>query len=152
MRHNLLFILLTTILSFQSRAALLEFSVTIDASQTVPPNGSAGTGTATVTVDDVSNQLCWDISWSGLSGAATAMHFHGPAAAGANAGVQVNTGAISGLTSPSNGCSAITALQITDLANDLWYINIHTAANPGGEIRGQVVETTPVELLQFEIE
>jgi hypothetical protein len=67
------------------------------------------------------------------------MHFHGPAPAGANAGVQVNIGLISGLTSPSIGNTIITALQGTDLLNGLWYINIHTGQFAGGEIRGQVL-------------
>ena len=152
MRLIILFILFTLLFSSQTKAAMLEFSVNIDAIQEVPPNASMGSGMATVTVDDVSNSLCWDISWSGMTGPATGMHFHGPAMAGVSAGVQVNIGAISGLTSPSMGCTVITALQVTDLQNDLWYINIHSSAFPGGEIRGQVVETTPVELIQFNIE
>ena len=66
------------------------------------------------------------------------MHFHGPASAGANAGVQLNFGAISGTSSPSIGSSTISAGQASDLLAGLWYINIHTTAVAGGEIRGQV--------------
>jgi hypothetical protein len=66
MRLIILFILFTLLFSSQTKAAMLEFSVNIDAIQEVPPNASMGSGMATVTVDDVSNSLCWDISWSGM--------------------------------------------------------------------------------------
>ena len=67
------------------------------------------------------------------------MHFHGPALTNQNAGVQVDFGAISGTVSPSIGNTVIGAGQAADLLAELWYINIHTAAFPGGEIRGQVL-------------
>ena len=101
--------------------------------------GSLGTGTGIMTYDDVTGVLSWDISWGGLSGNETVMHFHGPAPPGVNAGVQVDFGAISGTTSPLIGSSVITAGQAADLLADLWYINIHTDQFPGGEIRGQVL-------------
>ena len=66
------------------------------------------------------------------------MHFHGSAAPGTNAGVQVNIGAISGTSSPSAGSTTITPTQATGLLDDLWYVNIHTSTFPGGEIHGQV--------------
>ena len=127
------------VLALPASASIVNLNATIDASQVVGGGStSLGTGSATMTLDDVTNLFNWDISWSGLSGPATAMHFHGPAAAGVNAGVQVNIGAISGLTSPSIGSTTISGAQATDLLAGLWYINIHTATYPGGEIRGQV--------------
>lgn len=121
-------------------ATIHSFNATINAAQEVPPTGTGGTGTGTVTYNDVSGILGWTVTWSGLTGAATLMHFHGPAAIGVNAGVQVDIGAISGLTSPSTGSVAISAAQGAQLLAGLWYINIHTALNGGGEIRGQVLE------------
>jgi hypothetical protein len=85
--------------------------------------------------DDMTNVFSWDISWIDLSGPALAAHFHGPAMANQNAGVQVN---FLSLAPPSTGNVVISNAQSADLLADLWYINIHTAANPGGEIRGQV--------------
>ncbi len=120
-------------------AIVFDFSAAIDGLQTVPPSGSTGTGTGIVSYDDATNLLSWDVSWSGLTGPVTVMHFHGPAPPGANAGVQVNIGAISGTTSPSIGSATITNAQAADLINELYYINIHTAQFPGGEIRGQVL-------------
>lgn len=121
------------------QAVVFDLSSIIDGLQTVPPTGSPGIGTGVMTYDDVSGQLDWDISWGGLSGLVTVMHFHGPAPPGSNAGVRVNIGVISGTTSPTIGSSVISAVEAADLLNDLWYINIHTAQFPGGEIRGQVL-------------
>ncbi len=58
---------------------------------------------------------------------------------GVNAGVQFDIGAVSGLASPMVGNATITAQQADDLISGLWYVNIHTTAFGGGEIRGQVV-------------
>jgi predicted secreted protein with PEFG-CTERM motif len=123
---------------------------TLDGSQEVPPVTTDGTGSATVTFDSETSELAWNIEFSGLTGDATAAHFHGPAPAGNNTGVQVNIGEISGLASPMNGTATISAEQAEMLLNGTMYINIHTAANPNGEIRGQVEcvedeETTPTE-------
>jgi hypothetical protein len=55
---------------------------------------------------------------------------------GDNAGVVVP---LSGsLASPIKGTATLTAAQVADLKAGKWYVNVHTAANPGGEIRGQV--------------
>jgi hypothetical protein len=71
-----------------------------------------------------------------LSGDATAAHFHGPATPGVNAGVTVPMKAP--LTSPITGEATLTPEQAADLMAGKWYFNVHTAANPGGEIRGQL--------------
>lgn len=121
-------------------AATTSFEASIDGLQANAGagTGSPGTGFASMTFDDVSSLFSWDISWSGLLGNETVMHFHGPAGPGANAGVQVNFGSISGITSPSIGSTTISAGQAADLLAGLWYINIHTDLFTGGEIRGQV--------------
>ena len=75
------------------------------------------------------------------------MHFHGPAMTGETAGVQVNIGDISGLTSPSMGSTVISDEFASQLLAGDWYINIHTAANGPGEIRGQVVPEPSSALL-----
>ena len=121
-------------------AAIISLEANIDGAQANAGagTGSAGTGFATMTLDDATNLFSWDISWSGLIGNETVMHFHGPALPNQNAGVQVNFGAISGTSSPSIGSTTISGTQATDLLAGLWYINIHTDAFPSGEIRGQV--------------
>jgi hypothetical protein len=112
------------------------YRATLSASQEVPPNPSTATGTAEVQLNTNTNTLSWKVTYSGLSGPATAGHIHGPAAAGANAGVLVpfnNVGA-----SPIQGQAQITPAQAADLAAGKWYVNLHTAKSPGGEIRGQL--------------
>ncbi len=66
------------------------------------------------------------------------MHFHGPAPFGANAGIQVDIGAISGLNGPSIGSNFIDGAQAADLLDGPWSVNIHSTIFPGGEIRRQV--------------
>lgn len=109
-------------------------TVPLSAANEVPPNTSGGTGTAKVDLDG--NVLKWTVTYSGTTGPVTAGHFHGPAMAGANAGVVIP---FSGsMASPITGTAALTAAQVADLKAGLWYVNLHTAAHPGGELRGQV--------------
>jgi hypothetical protein len=90
-----------------------------------------------LTYDTASKKLSWKVTFSGLTGPATAAHFHGPAEAGKNAGVAVP---IPGTASPLEGSATLTDAQAADLTSGKWYVNIHTAANKSGEIRGQVVK------------
>jgi hypothetical protein len=100
---------------------------------------SSGKGTAMATLDTATKMLTWDVDYSGLSGAATAAHIHGPADPGANAPIAVPFNG--SLASPIKGSSALTDAQIQQLEAGKWYVNIHTDANKGGEIRGQLVRS-----------
>ena len=119
------------------RAETISYKVALKSSEEVPPNASKGTGTADVTFDTASKQLKYKVTYSGLSGAATMGHFHGPAEPGKNAGVVVP---FANAASPIEGTATLTDQQAADLTAGKWYINIHTAENKGGEIRGQVVK------------
>jgi hypothetical protein len=114
------------------------YKATLTSAAEVPPNASKGTGALTSTYDTATKKLTWTVTFSGLSGPATAAHFHGPAAAGANAGVVVPQK--DGLTSPMKGEATLTDAQAADLMAGKWYFNIHTEANKGGEIRGQAMK------------
>ncbi len=115
-----------------------KMKATLDGKSEVPANASTGTGTADLDYDPASKKLTWKLTYTGLSGPATAAHFHGPAEAGKNAGVAV---AIPNATaSPAEGSATLTDAQAADLVAGKYYINVHTAANPGGEIRGQVTK------------
>ena len=121
------------------RAEVVHFTASLDGASETPPNPSAGKGTADVTLDTESRVISWTVSYTGLSGPATMGHFHGPAAVGIAAGVQIP---MSGdLTSPIKGSTDINDGQIGDLRAGLWYINIHTARYPKGEIRGQLTQS-----------
>ena len=88
-------------------------------------------------VESADYKLSWNIKYSDLSGVVTGAHFHGPAAFGVNADVVVP---INGdLSSPIKGEAVLTAEQSAQLLEGKWYINLHTATHPDGEIRGQVV-------------
>ena len=104
----------------------------------VPPTVSMGQGNAQVWLNKDTGGLRWKVDYSGLSGPATMAHFHGPAEPGANAGVVVPVKGTIPLQS-FEGEASITPAQVQELLAGKWYFNIHTAKNPGGEIRGQVV-------------
>jgi CHRD domain len=124
--------------AFAGPAFAEKMKATLDGKSEVPPNASAATGTADIDYDAATKKLTWKLTYSGLSGPATAAHFHGPAEPGKNAGVAVaipNAG-----TSPVSGSATLTDAQAADLTAGKYYVNVHTAANPGGEIRGQVMK------------
>jgi len=105
----------------------------------VPANMSTGSGTLDATLDRDTSILTWRVTYSGLTGPVTAAHFHGPAMPGENAGVVVPFA--SSTTSPIEGQATLSAAQLTELLAGKWYVNLHTAAHPGGELRGQVTIT-----------
>ena len=124
--------------AFAGPAFADKYKVMLDAKSEVPPNASTATGTADVDYDPATKKLTWTLTYSGLTGPATAAHFHGPGEPGKVAGVKV---LIPGATSsPAEGSATLTDEQAADFLAGKYYINVHTAANPGGEIRGQVTK------------
>ena len=119
-------------------AEKMRFTADLTASAESPATDSQGKGRLVASLDTDTNTLTYRITYSGLSGPATAAHFHGPAAAGSNAGPAVPIKADS-MDSPISGTATLTPAQEKDLEGGMWYVNIHTAANKGGEIRGQVM-------------
>lgn len=127
------------LLAVSAQAATVHYSAKLNGASETPPTDSKGTGSAHVTLDTTKKTLSWTVTYSGLTGPATMAHFHGPAPVGQSAGVAIPlTGP---MASPLKGSSPITDSQIADLKAGQWYVNIHTAAHPGGEIRGQLAET-----------
>jgi hypothetical protein len=118
-----------------AHAETLHFTADLKGSSEVPPNTTGGTGHATATLDTATKTFKYTLSFSGLTGPATAAHFHGPAAPGANAPPVVP---LTKLQSPVSGSATLTDAQIGDLRAGKWYVNVHTKAHPPGEIRGQV--------------
>jgi len=119
-------------------AEMMSFKADLKGASEVPPTTSPGTGDVAATYDTTSRKLSWNGTVSGLSGNATAAHFHGPAEAGKNAGVLVP---VPGITSgPVEGSATLTDDQAKALMAEQTYFNVHTAANPSGEVRGQVMK------------
>jgi hypothetical protein len=104
------------------------------------PVTTNATGTITGSYDPNTNALSYTITWTGLTGAPISAHFHGPATVNQAAGVVIP------ITIPANstaagtvsGTASLNDQQEKDLLGGLWYYNIHTDQNKGGEIRGQV--------------
>jgi hypothetical protein len=132
-------VLLST--SKPSQAAPMKFKADMNGASEVPPTTTSGKGVVTASYDPATKVLTWEGNFSGLSGPATAAHFHGPAEAGKNAAPAVWISEKGqNLASPFKGTATLTDAQADDLQKGLWYANVHTDANKGGEIRGQVVK------------
>ena len=113
------------------------FEANLSAAQEVPPNTSTATGAAEVQFNENTNKITWKVTFSGLTGPATGGHIHGAAAAGQNAGVLIPF-ARDLNAQPVMGETTVTPAQYADMAAGLYYVNIHSARFPGGEIRGQL--------------
>ncbi len=115
-------------------ADVVEFAITLDGSQEVPPVDTPANGSGAATLNTDTNLFTWNITFSGLKGNQTAAHFHGAAPICVEAGIQIGLP----LGSPIVGQDTLTAQQEADLLAGLWYVNVHTNLHAGGEIRGQV--------------
>jgi CHRD domain-containing protein len=116
-------------------AEMVNMKADLKSSEEVPPNDSPGSGTAEVTLDTDANKVSWRITHEGLTGDATAAHFHGPAKIGENAGPIVDIS-----TNLMEGSADVTPEQLQMIREGNTYLNIHTAQYPDGEIRGQVLQ------------
>ena len=124
------------VLSALSQAQLSYFSATLNAAQETPPTPSPATGVGCLTLDSSTNQISWNVTFSGLLGPENAAHIH-QGAIGVPGGIIV---AIP-LGNPSTGTAALTPAQAATLLAGQYYFNIHSNAFPGGEIRGQILLT-----------
>jgi hypothetical protein len=123
--------------SVPAMAAMVNLKADLKASNEVPPVDSKGGGSVTATFDTASKQLTWKGTVSGLTGPATAAHFHS-AESGKNGPVAVP---IAGADKGSfEGSAILTDAQAAELIAGKWYVNVHTATNKAGEIRGQVTK------------
>jgi hypothetical protein len=123
-------------LASSAMAATMNMKADLKPTNEVPPTDSKGSGSVTATYDSDSKKLTWKGSYTGLTGPATAAHFHA-GDSGKNGGVVVP---IAPATSPLEGSATLTDAQAADMMAGKWYVNVHTAANKGGEIRGQLTK------------
>ena len=143
------------ILALASGALAAEpFTASLDGDKSVPPIAGDGTGSATVTISDDGQSVSWNVSWSGLTGPPGAAHIH-IGAANATGPVMIPFEPVSatGTTGTFNasdytggdGLPADWAGVLAAIRGGNTYVNVHTAANPPGEIRGQLAGggTTP---------
>ena len=161
--------LLVTILMFSAvaRADQLGFAATLTGAQEVPPTGSAGVGSALVTLDTATNMLTVNVSFAGLGSPSTASHIHCCAPLGTNAMVATAVPTFPGfplgvttgtylmtfdltasstynpafVTAHGGTVAGAQAAFIAGLTSGQTYLNIHTMQFGGGEIRGQLLAT-----------
>jgi hypothetical protein len=137
-----------------------QFAANLNGANEKPnPVTTAATGVFAAQIHPVNKTLSYSLSWTGLSGSITGAHIHGPSDANGVAGILVNfqalpAGSTNGtITTGAAGAAsgnvdlklAVTATVSGDSLRKLFdagqlYVNVHTAANPGGEIRGQIVK------------
>jgi hypothetical protein len=115
----------------------VAIEATLSAASEVPPTASSGHGMLEANFNKETSVLNYTVTYSGLTGPAKAGHFHGPAAMGSNAGVALPF--VGSVESPIKGSATLSPAQAADLLAGKWYVNLHTAANAGGEIRGQAL-------------
>jgi hypothetical protein len=130
---------------------MITYAADLRGSNEVPPNSSTAYGSAFVTIDPNNNQLSWEVDTTGLS--PTLSHIHGPAPAGVNASVLINfaTSAAAFTNGRTKGSIAISSLAPATLATLLsdpsqFYVNVHSATFPGGEIRGQLTNANEYDV------
>ncbi|MEO5822534.1 MAG: CHRD domain-containing protein [Vicinamibacteraceae bacterium] len=111
----------------------------LTSAQESPANGSTATGTGAVSINAAGTQALVSMTWSGLSGPATMGHAHfgNPKVSGPDVLDLSPAAATAG--SVVDAIWNISPLQGAALRRGQYYLNIHTAANPGGEIRGQIL-------------
>jgi CHRD domain len=128
------------LLAFNTFAMAQTYSVTsvINGANEVPANASAGTATLTGTYDASTKFITVSVTYAGLTGTLTASHLH-QAAVGVNGGVIVNLGPATGANAGTfGGIFSIPPANEASLLSGNVYINLHSTAFPGGELRGQL--------------
>ena len=114
----------------------IKFKAALSGASEVPPVTTAAKGMFTARYLPENGLFMWNMNYEGLSGAATMAHIHGPATEAQNAGIVI--GFNNPISSPMSGQVTLTPAQFADLKDGKWYVNVHTAANRPGEIRGQI--------------
>ena len=132
----------------RGQATTIGLIASMNASSEVPaPTGAVtdarGTFTGTATKSDTGAALDWQMTFSGLTGPATAAHIH-LAARGQPGPVSVPL--CGPCTSPASGTANVDAAVLTALQTGGAYVNIHTDTNRAGEVRGQVGVVAPVRV------
>jgi hypothetical protein len=117
------------------RGQITNILVPIDGSQEVPANASPSTGCGFMSIDKDANQLGFYFRYFPFATAETVAHIHGFSGPGVNSGILFGLPA----GNPKVGMWNYAAAQEAGILGGLTYVNVHSTAFPGGEIRGQIV-------------
>lgn len=151
MRKNIFLILAITVSVFAFSAdawAQQRFVASVTGPQEVPDRNSPGKGLCQIVLNTAETSFTINCTYSGLTSSAVAAHIHINGPVGVNSPVRFPLGTVSGTTGTIGPLTfEVTPAEVTDLRAKGWYVNIHTANFPGGEIRGQVkIVSTPADL------
>jgi hypothetical protein len=116
-------------------ADVVHYTTRLTSRAEAPTTRSGAIGELQADYDTDTRLLVYKLTYQGLSGPATGARFQGPAKPGQTAPPVVT---VSDAANPISGNATLTADQAAALQSGLWYVNITTAANPDGEIRGQL--------------
>ena len=148
-RSLLFFSFLVTVGATRAHADT-NFTAMLSGLNESPPNASPATGSATMVLNNAQTELTYMLSFSGLTSAQTAAHFHNDDLANPSPNGGVVRGI--GVGSPISGvwkntdAQPLTPAMVVELFAGRIYINVHTSNFPAGEIRGNVIEQpVPVE-------
>ena len=120
----------------RGQATTIKISTAMNAAQEVPaPKGDVSAARGTFSAQVTASTLTWEMTFTALTGAAGAAHIH-IAPRGQAGGVAVPL--CGPCQSPASGTANIDAAVLTALQTDGAYVNVHTATNAPGEIRGQI--------------
>lgn len=119
----------------------LNFVSWLDGAQEVPPTSVVGEGVAMFRLNAAMDSLWYDVIVDSTTGAITGAHLH-DGAAGANGGVLINLSAGINGNMISGVATGFTQADIKKMMMGNVYVNIHTAANANGEVRGQLMSLT----------
>jgi len=128
-------------LAAAAQAQTLSSSVGLDGAQETPPVVTAGSGSATVTLDVSTGSVSVSGSYASLGSNQTLAHIHS-GAFGVAGGIVVTLSGTGGMSGSFSGGGVLSAGQQTTYRNGSMYLNIHTMLNGGGELRGQIVNLT----------
>lgn len=128
-------------------ANTVDVSATLNNKQQVPFNNSAATGTMTGTYNKDTKVLSYNVTYTGLTPVAGHIHYGRP---GQNGAVAIPFSTVA--TSPITGTDTLTAAEADSLLAGKMYVNLHTTAFAGGEIRGNINMPTGMVLLKAVID
>lgn len=115
----------------------IYFDSSVDGAQEVPSVTTTALGSSTIKMNTTLDTLWYDVAATGLSGAITGAHFHN-AEFGVNGGVEVALNVTGNRVQGMVTGATLTSTLVNKFLTGDIYINMHTATNPNGEIRGQV--------------
>ena len=139
-----IFIVLSMIFTYCAAADAITYDVALDTAQEVPAptiDGSTPSGMATVDVNTLDGSVSVTGTYTGMTSDVSASHLHGLAPAGSATGVILPLTATGGTAGTFGGPGTLSAMELDGLLDGLTYLNVHTANNGPGEIRGQVVDS-----------